>query len=132
MIPISYKEYKFISTSLSILSITFIFLLVYILLGLPIQILINISRGKAFIKKNIQMFRQMSVALFIYSLLAIFFPYLLRVLFWKTIPDDFILPRIWESVFNNLYTVLVAVGLFLIGKAFQKGYMLQEEQDLTV
>jgi hypothetical protein len=132
MIPVSYKQYRFVSVCLNTLFFILYFFSMYILLGLPIQVLANISRGKAFIKKNIRMFRQMSIGLFVYSFFAIFFPYIMHLLLWKMISEDFALPSVWHAVFNNLYVVLVAVILFLIGEAFKKGYKLQQEQNLTI
>jgi len=76
----------------------------------------------------------MSIVLFIITLLTIFMPYVFRLFYQKIIPEEFTLtlPSLWQSVFNNLYMLLIAIALFIIGKAFQKGYKLQQEQDLTI
>ena len=74
----------------------------------------------------------MSVLLFIYSIGSLLMPYILYLLFSSLIPSEFKTPSLVENVINNFYPLLIAIVLFLISKAFQKGYRIQQEQDLTI
>lgn len=133
MIPISKKLFDFINTSLAILPFFFIFASIYLFIGLPIQVIINISKGRAFIPKNILYLRLVSFALLIIVLLSISLPYLINYIFRAEIPSDF---KFRENTFNYptsyLSQILMGVGLFIVSIAFQKGYRLQQEQELTI
>ena len=132
LIPISKGTYNILITLLNVVFFFLLFISVYIFIGMPVQILINISKGRAFTEKNIWMFKTMSIVLFIYILISTFGQYLLRLLFYKLIPPDFKLPNMMQSLIDNLYFILVSLTLFFISRAFKKGYQLQKEQDLTV
>jgi len=132
LIPVSKNQHRFISVALNILSFSWLFFFVYFFIGLPIQILINISKGDAFNKKNIKRFKIMVYVLFAYALISTLAPYILKFFFRKMIPSDFQLQTFLHGFFNNLYLFLIAIVIFVIAKAFQKGYRLQQEQDLTI
>ena len=132
LIPITYKKYKLIYGIIEILFYLNIFLFAYFFIGLPVGILINIGKGEAFNAKNIKGFKTMALVLFIYAGIITMAPFIVRFFFRHLIPDNFeILPLQWRLT-NNLYLFLIAIGLFIVGKAFQRGYKLQQEQDLTV
>lgn len=132
LIPISKKQYHFFIVSLNILIYLIIFFIAYIFIGLPIQILIRISKGDAFNGKNIQSFKMMSIVLFIYISVFTFGPYLLKFIFRKIIPTDFEFQFVSQTFLDNIYPCLTCLCLFFISKAFKKGYQLQKEQDLTI
>ncbi len=132
LIPISKKQFSLIDGFLNTWTFIWLFLFVYFFIGLPIQILINISKGNAFNKKNILRFKIMAYVLFAYALASTLIPYVLKFFFRKLIPDDFKYQSIIQSLLNNLYLFLIAIAIFIIAKAFQKGYKLQQEQDLTI
>jgi len=132
LIPISNKKYIFLNSLSTILYYVFLFSMTFILFGLPVQILIDISRGKAFTKNNINRFKVMALVLLVYTVLKILAPYILNFIYRKQIPDELQLEPFHYGVINNLYLFLIAIALFIIGKAFQKGYNLQEEEELTV
>ena len=135
LIPISQGRYNFLNTSLRISVAVWLFLMILILLGLPIQILIDLSKGRAFTKANIKRFKIMSLVLFIYIGSKVITPYLLNFIFRKYIPAEFEL-HVFEGngagISAFIFLVLAATALFLIARAFQKGYNLQQEQDLTI
>jgi len=132
LIPISKKKHDFFKVALAIFLFISIFFLIYIFIGLPIQVLIDISKGKAFTKENIRRFKLMAYVLFFCTFLKVFFPYILNFFYRKMIPDEFHLEPLSSAIINNIYLFLIALVLFFVGKAFQKGYNLQEEEELTV
>ena len=135
LIPISQKKYNFLNTLFTIVTWSWLFVMVLIFLGLPVQILIDISKGKAFTKANIKRFKVMSLAASIYIIFKIGIPYILNFIFRKSIPDEFELKVLGDDgsgITVLFFLILATVSLFLIGKAFQKGYNLQQEQDLTI
>ena len=132
LIPISKQKHDFFTSALSIFLFLSIFFLIYVFFGLPIQILIDISKGKAFTKGNIRRFKLMAYVLFFCTFLKVFSPYILNLFYRKMIPDEFSLEPVSYAIINNIYLFLIALVLFFIGKAFQRGYNLQQEQDLTI
>lgn len=132
LIPITetpFKVLKFVIWTFAFLTGA---LILYFFVGLPIRLLINISRGRAFIEKNIQILNQISLAAFIIPLLTIISPYIFRLLFWKIIPDDFKIEPLMNKISDNIFVIMMGLVAFLIAKAFKKGYNLQHEQDLTI
>lgn len=107
-------------------------IIIYFFMGLPIQILINISKGKAFTEKNIYMLKQISWVALIISILTIISPYIFRLICWKMIPEDFVLQPFINRIIQNLPVLFMVLVTFLIAKAFKKGYKLQQYEDLTI
>ena len=131
-IPISREKYNFLTILFTILYYAFLFGMAFIFFGLPVQILIDISRGKAFTKSNIRRFKIMAWVLLSYAFLKTFTPYIVNLFYQRLIPDELRLESVEYRVINNLYLFLIAIALFIISKAFEKGYNLQQEQDLTI
>ena len=131
-IPLSKKKYDLLNSLFTILFYVFLFGMIFIFFGLPVQILINISRGNAFTKRNIKRLNIMALVLFVYASLTMLAPYMIKFIFRKLIPEELRLESFSSRIEANLYLFLIAIVLFIIGKAFQKGYNLQEEEDLTV
>ncbi|MBK8785852.1 MAG: DUF2975 domain-containing protein [Chitinophagaceae bacterium] len=132
LIPISKKIYKILNITIWAFSFLTGALILYFFFGLPIRLLINISKGKAFTKRNIQMLNQVCLFAIIISFFTIVSPYIFRLLFWQHIPDDFKMESLLNKIFDNLVVLFIAVITFIIAKAFKKGYTLQYEQDLTI
>jgi hypothetical protein len=131
-IPLSYNQYVVLNTLAIIVAFGLLFLIVYLFVGLPLQILINISKGKAFDERNIHRFTIMYRIMLTTIVLYLVIPYLLWLGFHKMIPDDFYRPGFRQSLWDCKWLILVTIVLFLIRKAFQKGNSLQREQDLTI
>lgn len=132
LIPITNKQHQVIKTALLSVSYIGIFLSFYFLFGLPIQILINISRGKAFTLKNIRGLKLMALALGVYAIIATCGSYILEWFFRNTIPNEFHLPSFGRTLFEGLYLYMIALAIFIIALAFQRGYKLQQENSLTI
>lgn len=132
LIPISKTQYKVLTALLNVLPIVSGFVLIYFIVGLPIQILINISKGKAFIKKNIYYLRLMTLVCLAVLIIRIFAPAVLRLYYSNMIPEDFSVAPLTKEIVDNLILFFVTLIFFFSSKAFQKGYQLQKEQDLTI
>lgn len=132
LIPVSKKLYHTLFIALDVLQYMGIFILAYFFIGLPLQILINISKGDAFNHKNISRLKKMAYVLFAFSLLRILGPYIMYFFFRNWIPSDFKLQPFIFLVMKNLYLILGSITIFIIGKAFEKGHRLQKEADLTI
>lgn len=132
LIPISKSNYDILKAGFYSLLILNIFLSIYFFIGSPIQILINISRGRAFTDKNINLLSGITIVTFIYASINIFAPHIFRLLFWKKIPQDFQLAPFFNNLMENLWPFFICIILFFITKAFKRGYKLQEEQALTI
>ena len=104
----------------------------YFYVVLPCKIILDISKGKAFIAKNVQRFNFMAVILLVYAILFILSPYLFKLIYHTLIPNEFMLPPFVTTLQKLLPVCLIAIGLFIIGKAFEKGYNLQRENALTI
>lgn len=131
-VPLTRNQYQVISVIFRIAVYGTLFLLIYILFGLPIQIVVSISRGKAFTLQNIQRFKLIAFTLLIISLITLLVPYLLSFFFRHTIPEELVLKPFWETLVDQLPVILSVPGVFLIGKAFERGYKLQQENILTI
>lgn len=132
LIPMSRAQYNVLSPIVSLLPLLLIGIFFYFLVGLPAVVLINISKGKAFSEKNIAMLNTSTMAMLVYTLVAIFIPYIIRLAFQSRIPGDFTQVSFADAIFDNLGNIIVCIAFFLITKAFKRGYKLQEDQDLTI
>jgi Protein of unknown function (DUF2975) len=132
LVPVTKKQYYFLFNTLTFGGYFIIFLLVYFFVGLPFQIIINISKGKAFTLKNIYRFKLMAVVLLIYGLMSIAAPYLFKLIYNNIIPEEFVLKPFTQTFFSYLPFLFSSLGLFLISNAFQRGYNLQQENALTI
>jgi hypothetical protein len=132
LIPITKKRYEFIDSVLKWGSWILMFLFFYFFIGLPIQILVNISRGKAFISKNIRRLKLMALIMGIYALVNTAGPYILGFFYLNTIPKEFSLRPFWQVLIEGFYLFLISIGIYIIALAFQRGYKLQQENSLTI
>lgn len=132
LIPISNKNYKFLYGTIIFLWVILVFFFSYLFIGLPFQVLLSISKGKAFLKENINALKIISGALVLVGLVRMFVNPLLRIAFRNYVPPEFELPSFYTYFSNNLKFFILALVVFLIMRAFQKGYQLQKEQELTI
>ena len=131
-IPISKGKYNFLKGILNVIIFVILFVTAFVYIGLPIQVLLNISRGRPFSRQNNRAFRIMTWTLIALGLLSIIAPYLIHLFYIQIIPSEIWLEQLWPRIYSKLYLFLIAAVIFIIGKAFAKGYRLQEEQDLTI
>lgn len=131
-IPLTKQQYLFTTFAVNTGMYGSLFLFIYFSLGIPLLILISIANGNAFTLKNIRRFKSMALVALIYTLIAIISPYLFGFFYRYMIPEELTLTPFIQTFFTQLPLLLIAVGLFLISKAFQRGYKLQQENALTI
>jgi hypothetical protein len=132
LIPISKVKYKVIYFTLQILGFLFFLFAIQVFLIMPVKIGLNISKGKAFIPANIKMLRLIAAAFAIAYLFGFLIVYAPRFIYRDVIPPDFIPESFLSAFVNNLYYLFIAIAIWLLAKAFEKGYNLQQEQSLTI
>ena len=125
-------QYNILNSATFILTILFWIVYVYIIIGLPASILLSISRGKAFTLRNIRDMKTIYRFLLLTGLLKSVVPYLKEWVLSDYIHGIYIATEGANSFISALPLLLSGAGVFLICKAFQKGYKLQEEEDYTV
>jgi hypothetical protein len=74
----------------------------------------------------------MALALFVYALASATVPYILRFIFRDLIPQEFMLESFGRVLLSQLSSFVAALGLYMISKAFRRGYKLQQENALTI
>ncbi len=92
----------------------------------------SVSTGKAFTGRNIRDMKIIYLFLLIIGLLKSVYPYLKEWFFSDYIKGNYIATEGTNSFISALPLLLSGVAVFLICKAFQKGYKLQQEEDFTV
>lgn len=132
LVPVTKIQFTIINTILFIAAFLTLAFTLNLFIYFPFKILMNISRGNAFIFDNISMLKFMSVGLFVFVFISLIIPYLMHFIFRNIIPTDFVLPNIISGFSNCFFLLLMAVALLITSKAFKKGYELQLDQDLTI
>ena len=132
LVPLTHLQYQIVSGAVFITVWLFIALSLYFFLGLPLQILIRISRGNAFTKANVKGLQRISLFLFISGLVATTFPHLMLLFFRKLIPQQLQLSSPIHFLFENRMYFFTAFIVFIISIAFKKGNQLQQEQNLII
>lgn len=132
LIPITKKQYTIATTLLKGFSWFVMALWAFVIFGIPLQIIVSISNGRAFTMKNVSRLNLIALFLFMIALLASFSPFLFQLIFSKHIAPEFKNTSVWSSVYKNLQYYFLAAIIFVMSIAFKKGYKLQQEQDLTV
>ncbi|MEO7531883.1 MAG: DUF2975 domain-containing protein [Sediminibacterium sp.] len=129
--PVSKQFYNVSRIVLYLVMIFISLALLYIFLALPINVLLNISRGKVFTLINLRDLHIIYYAAFSVFLVQMIMPYIVNLFFLQQIPAEL------SISFSKLFTSNWEMGLFgiitlVITRAFAKGYKLQQEQDLTI
>ncbi len=131
LIPVSESSYTFIRNFLFVLVVLATLIGIYIFIAIPIVILVNISGGHVFTRKNIRNLYLLAYTTLAYMLIQLLMPYVVCLFFLKKIPDAFAIS--FTDIFvSKCLTLLIGTILLAIASAFAKGYKLQQEQDLTI
>lgn len=132
LIPLTPKQYSLVSILLNALSWIYMATYAFFVIGLPLQIILSISNGKAFTRKNIVRLNLITVFLLVVALLLSFLPSIIHIIFSKYIDLAFSKPTVWQTTIQNLSLYIYSAIAFVLNVAFRKGYKLQQEQELTV
>ncbi len=131
LIPISSRSYSIGMVCMLILLCIVYFAASYIFLGLSINVLLNISRGKVFTETNIRDLYLIAYVSLGGFFIEIIFPYFGSIFAMSIIPQGFSIS--FSYLLSNAWLDgLIGLVVLAIAKAFSKGYQLQLEQDLTV
>jgi len=107
------------------------FFLIFFLLVLPAKIILLISIGKPFDISNIRNLNAIS-----YCLLSMDFVYYAEnVLLEMVSKNNFSFKALFETNFKTIgwqWYLLAGAIVFVIARAFKRGYDLQKEQELTI
>ncbi|MCX6210319.1 MAG: DUF2975 domain-containing protein [Bacteroidetes bacterium] len=132
-IPITKKSYQIYQPILSIFLVLLQFIYLVIIFGIPLKIIINISKGNAFIQQNITYIKAIALAILIDTILSIIFPYIIHLYYSNLIPKEFVFNiPLWKSIIDKFYAFFLFAALLLLAKAFSKGKNLQTQSDLTI
>ena len=130
LLPVSEQTFNGARFTLVILILFYLFML-YVTIGMPINLVLNISKGKVFLLKNIKALFFISFVLLGFFLWTITAPYLIALLLGQKIPSGFYI-SFTSLVLDHILYLLSGIAVLFIALAFRKGYTLQNEQDLTM
>lgn len=131
LFPISDSTYTFGIVVMVVLLSIVGFTLLYAWLALPINVLVNISRGKMFVHSNIRDLFLIAFTLLGYALLQAIMPFITFLILKKSLPDGFYI-SLQDQLSANWKIGVIGIIVLIIAFAFKKGYKLQQEQDLTI
>ena len=131
LISISEKACNRLSIFIIILYIITLLVLLYIILALPGKILLRISSGEIFTRQNIRQLNIIAWTLLSIPFAIISLQGLFRLIYHRYFTAEVQL-HIWDTLLDQQPFLIAGLVTLAIAKAFQKGYSLQEEQDLTV
>lgn len=132
LVPVTQHQYEALRSLFYLLWFVFLVGALYFFLGIPVQVLLNISRGQAFDENNVRYFNIIARLFFVLGLLYLFGPYIMDVFLRNIIPADFKRPPFTEGLGTVCWLFVLSIAVFITGKAFQKGNNMQKEQDLTI
>jgi hypothetical protein len=119
LVPVTKHQYEALRSLLYVLWFVFLVGALYFFLGIPIQVLLNISRGLAFDENNVRYFRVIG-------------PYVTDLFLSIIVPADFKRAPFTEGLSTPCWLFVLSIAVLITGKAFQKGNTMQKEQDLTI
>jgi hypothetical protein len=125
--PSAFTIFKNAYNLITALLALFYFIVIFVL---PLKILLNISKGNVFSKRNISSLYLISYSLFAVVLISPLISIALRFLFGIYRFPEFRYDY-WGLVDKN-YVAFIAVIALGVAKAFSKGFQIQQEQALTV
>jgi hypothetical protein len=131
LVPVSENFYKIASVVLLVVLMLWGIFAFFVAIILPINLLVNISKGKVFTKRNIRSLYLLAYTTFAYIIIQLVAPYIVCLFFLKKIPSE--LSISFSAIFNDeVSDLIIGIILLAIASAFAKGYKLQQEQDLTI
>ncbi|WP_176954462.1 DUF2975 domain-containing protein [Niabella drilacis] len=131
LIPVSRSQYKMIRVLIIIVDI-FIILLPYlfVMVGGIAGFLLSVAKGAVFTRKNIRRLKGIALVSLIVPLLILVINYSYRFIFHAYF-NEYIEFKT-ELFYDQARNFGIAIICFSLYKAFEKGFRLQQENDLTV
>ena len=132
-IPISKSKYNIYNIVLNVIICILSVLYLFIVFGMPFVIVLNIAKGLAFVPQNILYLKIISFSFLISGSIGVLFNHIVHFIFRNQITQSFEFKQnLVNGIFENLYSFFLAIAIFIVAKAFQKGAKLQEQTDLTI
>ena len=129
LIPVGKSFQQFMTVVLLIVGIAWCCFCLYLIRAF-LNFTLDLSKGLAFTDKNIFRLKLMAAALILTPVAAIFFTFLIRLLFYSYFTPDVILNNeLWG---NSEKPIGIGLVFLLLYRAFKQGKLLKDEQDLTV
>jgi hypothetical protein len=132
LVPVTKHQYDALRALFYVIWFVFLVGALYFFVGIPVQVLLNISRGLAFDENNVRYFRVIARLFFAFGLLYLFGPYILDLFLRFIVPADFKRAPFTEGLSTPCWLFVLSIAVYITGKAFQKGNTMQKEQDLTI
>lgn len=103
----------------------------YVILYIPVRLLYQLAKGKAFTEENIGSLYLTGWCLVGFSLMASLLPIIAHLLIQSQIPQE-IQFSYYAALLKPWKTLVAGLGVLLLAKAFLQGLNLKEEQALTI
>ncbi len=129
--PLSKTQYTVWQAIVIVLSFLAVGLLFMALIGLPLQLLFLIAKGKAFSDKVLIIFYTIASILLCSGIFLAIFRITLHLYYKAQVPYP-VTFYYYDDIMNGWSLVIGGLIVLLFAKAFQRGYDLQQEQELTV
>lgn len=124
---------KFLVISVVMYALGFVLLILFLAntISLPLVVLSNISKGKFFAEKNLVNIRFIAKTTLIWTTVFMVLRVVMIMIYYQEIKRYFYFD--WLAFFKD-YAILYILGLvaLLLSRAFNRGYQLQQENDLIV
>lgn len=131
LIPITESKYQTIRILFIFSAFVLLFpLYLFVIVGGILKFLLSVARGEVFTEKNIRRLKVVAFASFIMPLSSLIINYSYKFIFHKYF-NEYIAFKI-EFLQDQIKYFAIALICFLLYKAFNRGYKLQQENDFTV
>ncbi len=126
------KKYVWIAKILDYFFLgVFFFLVIYVLISIPLDVIVNIALGVPFKNSNYKKLKLASKLVFAFLSFSLLIQLLVFLFNFKTITNHFTYNFI--NNFNFIRTtLLISLTFYLLSSAFKRGSTLQQENDLTI
>lgn len=131
LVPITKQLYSVLNICIQILILLMIFIGLRIFIFMPFQLLMNIAYGNPFLKINIRYLKTIGWTTLGVTIFVLMIPFIVKLLLPGLIPKEIYYPFL-VNLFKYKLGLFIGVAILLIANAFESGYNLQQEQDLTV
>lgn len=129
--PLSRTALITINVLIIIFMVLLVVLTLYVFLSIPLKVLYNIAKGNAFNDENIGSLHFLAYVLIAFGLLMGLLPILVHLYFMNRLPSV-INFSFYDAFMSGWAAIVSGLIVLLLAKAFQRGYQLQQDQELTV
>jgi hypothetical protein len=125
-IPINPLTYYIITFGLWAFLAACFFLGAYVLIGYPWQLLTAVAKGQAFRPRHGRMLRTIGITVACWTLLQALAPQIVHMIFSTVIPAEFTVGSPWKELEQRLPVFFLSALIFLFGRAFDKGLVIDD------